>query len=201
MNEKGEREIDTISVSSALQIAGRAGRFRTQWEHGYVTAFKPEDLQILHRILSQTPDPLKQAGLHPTADQIELYAYHLPNSSLSNLMDIFVNLCTVDDSLYFMCNIEDFKFLAEMIQHVPLPLRARYVFCCAPINRKMPFVCSMFLKIARQYSRNEPITFDFIKKNCGWPFKLPKTILDLVHLEAVFDVMDLYLWLRQVCFF
>ncbi|KAH8292151.1 hypothetical protein KR054_006321 [Drosophila jambulina] len=195
MNERGEREIDTISVSSALQIAGRAGRFRTQWEHGYVTTFKSEDLQTLQRILAQTPEPLKQAGLHPTADQIELYAYHLPNSSLSNLMDIFVNLCTVDDSLYFMCNIEDFKFLAEMIQHVPLPLRARYVFCCAPINRKMPFVCSMFLKIARQYSRNEPITFEFVKRNCGWPFKLPKTILDLVHLEAVFDVMDLYLWL------
>ncbi|KAH8311076.1 hypothetical protein KR044_004131 [Drosophila immigrans] len=195
MNEKGEREIDTISISSALQIAGRAGRFRTQWEHGYVTAFKSEDLVTLRRLLSQTPEPLKQAGLHPTADQIELYAYHLPNSSLSNLMDIFVNLCTVDDSLYFMCNIEDFKFLAEMIQHVPLPLRARYVFCCAPINRKMPFVCSMFLKVARQYSRNEPITFDFIKRNCGLPLKLPKTILDLVHLEAVFDVMDLYLWL------
>ncbi|XP_017967451.1 ATP-dependent RNA helicase SUV3 homolog, mitochondrial [Drosophila navojoa] len=195
MNERGEREIDTISVSSALQIAGRAGRYRTQWEHGYVTTFKSEDLQTLQRLLSQTPEPLKQAGLHPTADQIELYAYHLPNSSLSNLMDIFVNLCTVDDSLYFMCNIEDFKFLAEMINHVPLPLRARYVFCCAPINRKMPFVCSMFLKIARQYSRNEPITFEFIKRNCGWPFKLPRTILDLVHLESVFDVMDLYLWL------
>ncbi|KAL7727993.1 hypothetical protein ACLKA6_018917 [Drosophila palustris] len=195
MNEKGEREIDTISISSALQIAGRAGRYRTQWEHGYVTTFKAEDLVTLQRLLAQTPEPLKQAGLHPTADQIELYAYHLPNSSLSNLMDIFVNLCTVDDSLYFMCNIEDFKFLAEMIQHVPLPLRARYVFCCAPINRKMPFVCSMFLKIARQYSRNEPITFDFIRRNCNLPLKLPKTILDLVHLEAVFDVMDLYLWL------
>ncbi|XP_073814929.1 suv3 RNA helicase [Musca autumnalis] len=195
MNEKGEREIDTISVSSALQIAGRAGRFRTQWEHGYVTTYKSDDLPTLKKLLAQTPEPLKQAGLHPTADQIELYAYHLPNSSLSNLMDIFVNLCTVDDSLYFMCNIEDFKFLAEMIQHVPLPLRARYVFCCAPINRKMPFVCSMFLKIARQYSRAEPITFDFIKKNVGWPLSLPKTIVDLVHLEAVFDVMDLYLWL------
>ncbi|KAM7360973.1 suv3 RNA helicase [Cochliomyia hominivorax] len=195
MNEKGEREIDTISVSSALQIAGRAGRFRTQWEQGFVTTYKAEDLPTLKKILAQTPEPLKQAGLHPTADQIELYAYHLPNSTLSNLMDIFVNLCTVDDSLYFMCNIEDFKFLAEMIQHVPLPLRARYVFCCAPINRKMPFVCSMFLKIARQYSRGEPLSFEFITKNCGWPFSLPKTIIDLVHLESVFDVMDLYLWL------
>jgi ATP-dependent RNA helicase SUPV3L1/SUV3 len=28
----------------------------------------------------------------------------------------------------------------------------------------------------------------------GWPFSIPKTIVDLVHLEAVFDVLDLYLW-------
>ncbi|KAJ9573778.1 hypothetical protein L9F63_008815, partial [Diploptera punctata] len=110
-------------------------------------------------------------------------------------MDIFVTLSTVDDSLYFMCNIEDFKFLADMIQHVPLPLRARYVFCCAPINRKLPFVCTMFLKFARQYSKNEALTLDWLCRNIGWPFAPPKTILDLVHLEAVFDVLDLYLWL------
>lgn len=47
-----------------------------------------------------------------------------------------------------MCDTEGFKFLADMIQHVPLPLRARYVFCCAPINRKQPFVCTMFLKVS-----------------------------------------------------
>ncbi|KAK8718868.1 hypothetical protein OTU49_014410, partial [Cherax quadricarinatus] len=33
INEKGEKEMETISVSSALQIAGRAGRYGTQWEH------------------------------------------------------------------------------------------------------------------------------------------------------------------------
>lgn len=152
MNDKGEREVDVISVSSALQIAGRAGRYGTQWEHGYVTTYRADDLGTLKDLLSQRPDAPVQAGLHPTADQIELYAYHLPDSTLSNLMDIFVSLSTVDDALYFMCNIDDFKFLAEMIQHVPLPLRARYVFCCAPINRKMAFVCSMFLKVGRHTS-------------------------------------------------
>lgn len=195
VNEKGEKEMDTISVSQALQIAGRAGRYGTQWENGFVTTYKPEDLHTLKALLSSVPEPIIQAGLHPTADQIELYAYHLPNSTLSNLIDIFITLCTVDDSLYFMCNIEDFKFLAEMIQHVPLPLRARYVFCCAPINRKMPFVCSMFLKYARQYSKNEAVTFDWLCNHVGWPWSMPKTILDLVHLEAVFDTLDLYLWL------
>ncbi|XP_060528380.1 ATP-dependent RNA helicase SUV3 homolog, mitochondrial [Cylas formicarius] len=195
MNEKGEREMDTVSVSTALQIAGRAGRYGTQWEKGYVTTFKPEDLSTLNTLLSSQPEPLTQAGLHPTADQIELYAYHLPNSTLSNLMDIFVSLSTVDDSLYFMCTTEDFKFLADMIQHVPLSLKARYIFCCAPINKKMPFVCTMFLKFARQYSRNEKISFDWLCRNIGWPLQPPKTIIDLVHLEAVFDVLDLYLWL------
>lgn len=101
----------------------------------------------------------------------------------------------VDDSLYFMCNINDFKFLADMIQHVPLPLRARYVFCCAPISRKATFVCSMFLKFARQYSRNEAITFNWLSQQIGWPLACPNTITHLVHLEAVFDVLDLYLWL------
>lgn len=195
MNIKGEKEMDTLSVSQALQIAGRAGRYGTQFEKGFVTTFKEEDLPTLRNLLSQSPEPIEKAGLHPTADQIELYAYHLPNSTLSNLMDIFVTLSTVDDSLYFMCNTEDFKFLADMINHVPLPLRARYVFCCSPINRKMPFICSMFLKYARQYSRNEALTFDWLCRNIGWPVSAPKTILDLVHLEAVFDVLDLYLWL------
>lgn len=32
LNEKGEKEMDTISVSQALQIAGRAGRYGTQYE-------------------------------------------------------------------------------------------------------------------------------------------------------------------------
>ena len=194
-NEKGEKEMDTITTSQALQIAGRAGRYGTKFAHGYVTTLKGEDLPTLTRLLSLHPDPISQVGLHPTAEQIELYAYHLPNATLSNLIDMFVRLSTVDDSLYFMCNIDDFKFLAEMIQHVPLPLRARYVFCCAPINRKMPFVCSMFLKFARQYSQNETLTFDWLCRQIGWPFASPNTLLDLVHLESVFDVLDLYLWL------
>lgn len=86
MNEKGEREMDVISVSQALQIAGRAGRFGTQWENGFVTTFKSDDLKILKEILAKPTEPILQAGLHPTADQIELYAYHLPNSALSNLI-------------------------------------------------------------------------------------------------------------------
>ena len=82
-----------------------------------------------------------------------------------------------------------------MIEHIKLPLKAKYTFCCAPINRRMPFVCTMFLKIARQFSRGELLTFDWMCHQVGWPFSPPDTILDLIHLEAVHDVFDVYLWL------
>ena len=39
-----------------------------------------------------------------------------------------------------------------MIQHIPLNLRSRYVFCTAPINKKQTFVCTSFLKVRRSGS-------------------------------------------------
>ena len=193
--EKGEMEKALISVSQALQIGGRAGRFQTVYDVGRVTTFRQEDLPILKDLFSQAVDPISAAGIHPTADQIEMFAYHLPDATLSNLIDIFVSMCQLDSAYYFMCNVEDFKFLADMIQHVPLPLRTRYVFCCAPINRNFAFVCTMFVKFAKMYSQNEPITMDWLCRNIDWPFDKPRNLTELVHLEQVFDVLDLYLWL------
>lgn len=194
VNEKGEKQMETISTSQALQIAGRAGRFSSIFKEGEVTTMHRDDLPVLKEILSQSVEPIETAGLHPTAEQIEMFAYHLPDATLSNLVDIFVSLSQVD-GLYFVCNIDDFKFLADMIQHIPLNLRSRYVFCTAPINKKQPFVCTSFLKFARQFSRDEPLTFDWVCRHISWPLAQPKNIKDLVHLEAVHDVLDLYLWL------
>ncbi|KAM6949910.1 ATP-dependent RNA helicase SUPV3L1, mitochondrial [Lycodopsis pacificus] len=194
VNEKGEKQMETISTSQALQISGRAGRFASVFEDGEVTTMHRDDLPVLKEILSHSVEPIETAGLHPTAEQIEMFAYHLPEATLSNLVDIFVSLSQVD-GMYFVCNIEDFKFLADMIQHIPLNLRSRYVFCTAPINKKQPFVCTSFLKFARQFSRDEPLTFDWVGRHVSWPLSAPKNIKDLVHLEAVHDVLDLYLWL------
>uniref|UniRef100_A0A672ZGR1 ATP-dependent RNA helicase SUPV3L1, mitochondrial n=1 Tax=Sphaeramia orbicularis TaxID=375764 RepID=A0A672ZGR1_9TELE len=194
VNEKGEKQMETISTSQALQIAGRAGRFSSKFKEGEVTTMHRDDLPVLKEILSHSVDPIETAGLHPTAEQIEMFAYHLPDATLSNLVDIFVSLSQVD-GMYFVCNIDDFKFLADMIQHIPLNLRSRYVFCTAPINKKQPFVCTSFLKFARQFSRDEPLTFDWVCRHISWPLPPPKNIKDLVHLEAVHDVLDLYLWL------
>uniref|UniRef100_A0A8C4ELK0 ATP-dependent RNA helicase SUPV3L1, mitochondrial n=1 Tax=Dicentrarchus labrax TaxID=13489 RepID=A0A8C4ELK0_DICLA len=195
-NEKGEKQMETISTSQALQIAGRAGRSVSRFPLSSPGVLKVSTNHFNFSWLCVFIfPPLSQtAGLHPTAEQIEMFAYHLPDATLSNLIEIFVSLSQVD-GMYFVCNIDDFKFLADMIQHIPLNLRSRYVFCTAPINRKQLFVCTSFLKFARQFSRDEPLTFDWICRHIHWPLPPPKNIKDLVHLEAVHDVLDLYLWL------
>uniref|UniRef100_A0A671EJW1 ATP-dependent RNA helicase SUPV3L1, mitochondrial n=1 Tax=Rhinolophus ferrumequinum TaxID=59479 RepID=A0A671EJW1_RHIFE len=181
-------------IKPTLQIAGRAGRFSSKYKEGEVTTMHREDLRLLKEILNRPVDPIRAAGLHPTAEQIEMFAYHLPDTTLSNLIDIFVDFSQVDGQ-YFVCNLDDFKFSAELIQHIPLSLRVRYVFCTAPINKKQPFVCSSLLQFARQYSRNEPLTFTWLRRYMKWPLLPPKNIKDLMDLEAVHDVLDLYLWL------
>lgn len=194
-DEKGNRWQEYLSTSQCLQIAGRAGRFRTAHETGYVTTYKPEDLRTLKEIMSRGVPPIERAGLHPTAEQIELFAFHLPHLNLCNLIDLFVDLCEFDSSAYFICDLENFKLLAQTIQHINVSLRARYVFCCAPLNTKFPFSVAMFTKFVRQFSIGEPVTADWVARIINWPLKPPKNIEELNHLETVFDVFELYLWL------
>ncbi|TSK22586.1 ATP-dependent RNA helicase SUPV3L1, mitochondrial [Bagarius yarrelli] len=135
VNEKGEKQMDTISTSQALQIAGRAGRFSSMFKEGEVTTMHRDDLPVLKEILRRSVDPVESAGLHPTAEQIEMFAYYLPDATLSNLL------------------------------------------------------------FARQFSRDEPLTFAWMCRHIRWPLATPNNIKALVHLEAVHDVLDLYLWL------
>ncbi len=162
-----------------------------------MTTFKKSQLQDLTWLMQQSPEETNQAGLHPTFQQLQMYAQHLPSSSLSNLVDIFITLSTLDESMYGLCHLDYFKQQADLLEFVSLTIEAKYTFCCAPINRNIPFVRSMFIKIAELYSSKKPITFSWLtsKVVTGWPFIPPSNLEELKHLEAVHSVLDLYLWL------
>ena len=53
-----------------------------------------------------------------------------------------------------------------------------------------------FLQFARKFSRGEPITIEYLTRALQWPLSPPKVISDMTHLEAVFDILDAYKWLR-----
>ena len=74
----GEKMMERISASHTKQISGRAGRFNTQFEAGFVTTLEPKDLEYLDEMMKAEIEPISQVGLNPTADQIELFAFHLP---------------------------------------------------------------------------------------------------------------------------
>ena len=59
INEKGEKEIDVIFPSTALQIAGRAGRYGSVYEEGEVTTFKSNDLSMLQKLLKTRVEPIE----------------------------------------------------------------------------------------------------------------------------------------------
>ncbi|XP_033301224.1 ATP-dependent RNA helicase SUPV3L1, mitochondrial-like [Bombus bifarius] len=59
----------------------------------------------------------------------------------------------------------------------------------------MPLTCSMLLKYARQCSKNEPATVLWLRRQINWPPKIPLNLADLLRLESIFDVLDVYLWL------
>ena len=195
INAEGKKTLESISVSQALQIAGRAGRSGTQYPEGFVTTYLHKDLKVLKSLLSSTPALAEKAGLYPTAEQIEMFAYHLPDSSLTSLLEIFTDMSQMDDSLYFMCNIEAFKFLADKMDAIRLPLRARYIFCCAPVNINDSIVVSMVVKMAAQYGRNKVLNATWLADQLKWPAPVPENIADLSKLESFHDVIDLYLWL------
>ena len=90
-----QKKISLISTSQALQIAGRAGRFKTMYEDGYVSTFNKSDLPVLMEILQMPLELTKKAGLHPTAEQIEMFSYQLPEHSLSSLIQIFMSICNI----------------------------------------------------------------------------------------------------------
>lgn len=192
--ENGDLEMDVVSTSQALQIGGRAGRYGTMFATGEVTTFFKDDLKLLNDVINQKLETTEKAGLNPTAEQIETFAYHLPKASLKDLIDIFIFMSRLDGNRYFLCNMDTFKFIAGMLEHVNLPLRVRYVFCLAPIKVTEAFICTMLLKFARQFQTGYPLTYNWLISKLGL-IRHPKTIYDLVQLENIFDVIELYLWL------
>eukprot|EP00596_Hydrurales_sp_CCMP1899_P008950 CAMPEP_0119054606 /NCGR_PEP_ID=MMETSP1177-20130426/75184_1 /TAXON_ID=2985 /ORGANISM="Ochromonas sp, Strain CCMP1899" /LENGTH=370 /DNA_ID=CAMNT_0007034909 /DNA_START=429 /DNA_END=1542 /DNA_ORIENTATION=+ len=54
------------------QIAGRAGRYGTVYEHGEVTCMNSDDLKYVRHGMQAIDRPIQKAGLYPTLEQLEL---------------------------------------------------------------------------------------------------------------------------------
>ena len=106
-----------------------------------------------------------------------------------------MTLSRLDES-FFLCLFDDFKAQADLLKNVRLRPQVLYTLCCAPLPQQQKYVCATLRKFAQCIARKTHVTKKWLCAEIEWPLKAPGSIEELAHLENVFDVLDLYLWLR-----
>uniref|UniRef100_A0A0K0DVZ8 RNA helicase n=1 Tax=Strongyloides stercoralis TaxID=6248 RepID=A0A0K0DVZ8_STRER len=183
-----------IPTYVALQIAGRAGRFGTEFDEGKVMPLDNKDINLLKAILEKPVEPIDKAGIAPNYEQIETFSYHLPNATLVNILDIFKSICSINDT-FFLCNFDQVRDLAVLINSINMPMNIKYTFCLAPIKPDNTFLSMSFLKIARRFSTDQTISYQWFCDLIKYPFKQIKTENDLITFGNVYELIVFYLWM------
>uniref|UniRef100_M4BBS7 RNA helicase n=1 Tax=Hyaloperonospora arabidopsidis (strain Emoy2) TaxID=559515 RepID=M4BBS7_HYAAE len=179
-----------IPPSLAKQIAGRAGRYGSDYASGVATCLLKEDLEYLKESYDEVPTPLTSAGLFPSSDQMEEFAKQLPGiGDLADLVDKYVMLARLDGD-YFMCNHQDMKNAATLLRDAELSLSDRFTFCMAPVSLRNPLARKVFLEYARAHSLGQSVKLDIYL-----PKYPPRTAEALGDVEIKAKIIDLYLWL------
>ncbi|KAL7753894.1 RNA helicase [Sorochytrium milnesiophthora] len=206
-----------LSVSAVKQIGGRAGRYSTAAaSQGLVTCLHERDMKGLAWAMSKSNPDIRSAGLQPTLDMIETFAAQLPGERMSGLLGKFEALARVDGELYSLCNLDDQKKMADMIENLTLTVRERYLFILAPVNIRDPLSADVYRTIARRFAQNKStplmnlLSQNRIMKTALHPlcnvngtlvrgkvFRKATTSVELANLEAIHRVVMTYLWLRQ----
>ncbi|KAJ3096265.1 hypothetical protein HDU97_006070 [Phlyctochytrium planicorne] len=181
-----------LTVSQIKQIAGRAGRFNTNYASGTVTTLKNSDMARLREVMALTDIPaLTSAGLTPQFEQIEVFANELPNETLGGLLEKFGDLAQVNTD-YFLCNLLSQKQIADLIETLPLSLRDKFTLTGAPCNVEDGMMQSVMLRFAKDLADGEEC---FISDMVKLPEEPPKSPSTLRELEGVHKCIILYLWL------
>ncbi|CAH0513263.1 unnamed protein product [Peronospora belbahrii] len=179
-----------IPPSLAKQIAGRAGRYGSDFASGEATCLLEEDLKYLKESYDEVPTPLKSAGLFPSSEQMEEFAKQLPGiTDLADLVDKYVMLARLDGD-YFMCNHQDMKDAATLLRDTELSLSDRFTFCMSPVSLRNSLARKVFLEYARAHSLGQRVKLDIYL-----PKYPPRTAEALGDIEIKAKIVDLYLWL------
>ncbi|KAJ1558382.1 hypothetical protein HK096_001559 [Nowakowskiella sp. JEL0078] len=133
MEKFNGNKLAPISLPQVKQIAGRAGRFSSEYENGVATTVVEADVRRLRHCMKERSVDLRYAGILPTVEQLEEFAKNLPDRPLHVLLILFEYATRVEGN-YTLCNLKEQKRIAMDLQHIPnLSLRDLYTFCQAPI--------------------------------------------------------------------
>merc|ERR1712013_663914 len=85
------------------------------------------------------------------------FAAQFPNTeSVSDLIDAFTMMARIGGS-YYMCQSEDMKDVADLIEDLPLTITERLQFCMAPANLRHPLFKRIFYNYIKDYSEMKEV--------------------------------------------
>lgn len=188
------KQTRSLLPTEVKQIAGRAGRYRSNFPVGRVTCLGGDDLNYVRAAMAQDLEPLGQCGLRPTASQLEAFAQTTTPRRFSSVLRAFFDAVRTDSGLYFVCEANELYRAARLIDWIPLTITERYEFCTVPIDVKDVFQAKWLYRFAKAYARygetGRPWKIDLKLPpgNAGTPGAV-------FLLEQCHAVLDAYLWL------
>ncbi|KAK3829252.1 MAG: P-loop containing nucleoside triphosphate hydrolase protein [Benniella sp.] len=188
------KAVRTLSLTQLKQIAGRAGRFGTEYAVGQATTLVQSDMAILKRALAIPMIEIKRAGIQPTSQKIEEFAMLLPNAPFSYVLKTF-EMMSRNSSLFFPSQFRTMVQNAELLDKIKMPIRERIPFLSAPIQIRDDVLVKEAVKMAEAVAAGQAVSIDnFVKLPEEGSKKEKKP--DLQRLESNHRTIMLYLWLR-----
>ncbi|KAF3783367.1 ATP-dependent RNA helicase [Nymphaea thermarum] len=94
---------------------------------------------------------------------------------------------------YFITNCEDILKVAAVIDEMPLSLEDKYLFCISPVDMNDEISGQGLVQFAESYSKRGVVHL----KEIFTPgtLQVPKSQIELMELESIHKVLDLYVWL------
>ncbi|XP_011030658.1 PREDICTED: ATP-dependent RNA helicase SUPV3L1, mitochondrial isoform X2 [Populus euphratica] len=185
-------EMRDLTISEVKQIAGRAGRYGSDFPVGEVTCLHADDLPLLHSSLKLPSPILECAGLFPTFDLIFMYSRLHPKKGLYRIMEHFLENAKLSEN-YFIANCEEMLKVAAVVDVLPISLHDKYLFVISPVDMRDEISSQGLMQFAQNYAQKGIVRL----KEIFTPgtLKVPKTESALKELESIHKVLDLYVWL------
>lgn len=141
----------SLTSQEIKQIAGRAGRYKSQYPNGLVTTMDKRAQALVRRALRTEDDHVTAAGLVPTYEQLEtMHGYTQGRASLEQLISLFHDHSVLGED-YFLCQSEDMLHLASWLEDIPLEFKDRYG--CTLVMKMM--IITSFFKIENNFNDND----------------------------------------------
>jgi ATP-dependent RNA helicase SUPV3L1/SUV3 len=98
-------ELRNLNSSEIKQISGRAGRFKSLYPHGEVSAFSMSDLKYIEKEYFRPSETILYAGIVPSLRKLENAFFELNHFSLTQVLEKFYDIAKIDKT-YFICKME-----------------------------------------------------------------------------------------------